>query len=161
MTFPRDRYKANTCQFSPGPGSDIEDPGIIVVVSAVGTAKADKILVLVLEKAISKVSIHINSVIICDANMAGTRWRDNAVSGKIFLPRGFCDFDCETLAFEKIIRNVERTSIQIECPQIIEEFASNLPTKDKEACANHRGGMAISSNGSTAGCRDLCPLACP
>ncbi len=51
---------------------------------------------------------------------------------------------------EKERERERRTSIEIEAPEIVEEFAIDLATEDIEAAATHGNGMPIASSRCSA-----------
>jgi hypothetical protein len=52
----------------------------------------------------------------------------------------------------------KRTSVQVECPHIIQELPIDLTTKDKELGTDHRDRMAITTGGPGTINQDAGPL---
>jgi hypothetical protein len=52
----------------------------------------------------------------------------------------------------------KRTSVQVECPHIIQELPVDLTTKDEELGTDHRHGMAVTTDGPRTIGHDAGPL---
>ena len=52
----------------------------------------------------------------------------------------------------------ERTSVQVECPHIVQKLPVDLTTEDEESRTNHRHRMAITTDGPGTIDHDAGPL---